>query len=80
MKYLRYKQVCRLNFSGIEDELIDVDSGYYNTKLKRVNNHEINTKLLRFRIDNLRDVKLSQNAKLILESVFLPSVFDAYRY
>jgi len=77
MKYLRYKQVCRLNFSGIDDELIDVNTGYYNTKLKRVNNQEINTKLLRFRIDNLRDIKLSQNAKLILESVFLPSVFDA---
>ena len=76
MKFFRYKQVCRLNFSGIDDELIDVDSGYYNTKLKRINNHEINTKLLRFRIDNLRDVKLSQNAKLILESVFLPSIFD----
>jgi hypothetical protein len=77
MKYLRYKQVCRLNFSGIDDELIDVNTGYYNTKLKRINNQEINTKLLRFRIDNLRDIKLSQNAKLILESVFLPSVFDA---
>jgi len=76
MKFFRYKQVCRLNFSGIDDELIDVDSGYYNTKLKRINNHEINTKLLRFRIDNLRDVKLSQNAKIILESVYLPSVFD----
>jgi hypothetical protein len=68
--------VCRLNFNGVDDELIDVDSGYYNTKLKRINNHEINTKLLRFRIDNLCDVKLSQNAKIILESVYLPSVLD----
>ena len=76
MKFFRYKQVCRLNFSGIDDELIDVDSGYYNTKLKRINNHEINTKLLRFRMDNLCDVKLSQNAKIILESVYLPSVLD----
>jgi len=77
MKFFRYKQVCRLNFSGIDDELIDVDSGYYNTKLKRINNHEINTKLLRFRIDNLRDVKLSQNAKIILESLYLPTIHDA---
>ena len=40
------------------------------------NNTEINTKLLRFRIDNLRDIKLSQNAKLILESIYLPTIID----
>ena len=66
MKFFRYKQVCRLNFSGIDDELNQTPSSYYITKSKLYPNDEVNTKLLRFRINNLSDVKLSQNAKLIL--------------
>jgi hypothetical protein len=76
MKFFRYKQVCRLNFFGIDDECNDIASSYYNTKFKLFNNTEINTKLLRFRIENLRDIKLSQNAKLILESVYIPCVIN----
>ena len=76
MKFFRYKQVARINFNGFDDELNNVDTSYYNTKFKLINNTEINTKLLRFRINNLRDIKLSQNARLILESVFLTSVED----
>ena len=34
MKFFRYKEVSRLNFVGIDDELNNVDSGYYNTKFK----------------------------------------------
>ena len=77
MKFFRYKQVARLNFVGFDDELNNVDSSYYNTKFKLLNNNEINTKLLRFRIDNLSGIKLSQNAKLILESVFISTVEDS---
>ena len=76
MKFFRYKQVARLTFLGIDDELKDDATSYYNTKFKLFNNNEINTKLLRFRINNLRDIKLSQNAKLILESVYLPAIID----
>ncbi len=76
MKFLKYKQVARLNFVGIDDELNNVDSSYYNTKFKLLNNTEINTKLMRFRINSLRDLKLSQNARLILESLFISSVED----
>ncbi len=47
------------------------------SKFKLFNNTEVNTKLLRFRINNLRDLKLSQNAKIILESLYLPSINDA---
>ncbi len=54
----------------------NVASSYYNSKFKLFNNTEINTKLLRFRINNLRDIKLSQNAIFILESVYLPSIID----
>ena len=39
MKFFRYKQVARLIFSGIDDELNDVDSSYYNTKQKLFDNN-----------------------------------------
>jgi len=61
---------------GVDDELNNVASSYYNTKFKLFDNDEINTKLLRFRIHNLSDVKLSQNAKLIFESLYLPTIND----
>ena len=61
---------------GIDDELKDDASSYYKTKFKLFNNNEVNTKLLRFRIENLRDIKLSQNAKIILESLYISSVED----
>jgi hypothetical protein len=34
MKFFRYKQVARLNFSGIDDELNNEPTSYYNTKFK----------------------------------------------
>ena len=76
MKFFRYKQACRLTFNGLDDELNNDASSYYITKYKLLNNTEINTKLLRFRIENLRDVKLSQNAKLISESFSIPAILD----
>ena len=76
MKFFRYKQVGRINFNGVDDELNNEPSSYYNTKFKLFNNNEINTKLLRFRINNLRDMKLSQNAKIILESCYIPAIID----
>ncbi len=72
MKIFKYKQVARLTFLGADDELNNVASSYY----RLFDKTQINTKLLRFRINNLRDVKLSQNAKLILESVYLPTIID----
>ncbi len=63
MKFLRYKQAARLTFMVIDDEYNNVASSYYNTKLKLFNITEINTKLLRFRINNLHNIKLSQNTK-----------------
>ena len=41
MKFFRYKQVCRIHFSGIDDELNAVASIYYNTN----SNYSIITKL-----------------------------------
>ncbi len=76
MKFLKYKQIARLNFIGCDDELNDEASSYYNTKFKLFNNIEINTKLLRFRLNNLRDLKLSQNARIVLESCYIPTILE----
>jgi hypothetical protein len=76
MKFFKYKQIARVNFMGYDDELNDVASSYYNTKFKLFNNIEINTKLLRFRINNLRDLKLSQNARIVLESCYIPTILE----
>ena len=77
MKFFRYKQIARLNFTGIDDELNDVQSSYYTTAPKLFPGiTEINTKLFRFRINNLRDLKLSQNARIILESCYIPAIVD----
>ncbi len=54
MKFFRYKQVARLTFLGIDDELKDYATSHYNTKFKLFNNNEINTKLLRFRINKFK--------------------------
>ncbi len=76
MNFFKYKQIARVNFMGYDDELNDVASSYYNTKFILFNNIEINTKLLRFRIYNLRDLKLSQNVRIVLESCYIPTILE----
>ena len=78
MKFFRYKQVARLNFSGIDDELNDVDSSYYNTKQKLFDNDEINTKLLRFRINNLRDLQSRQQRVVSTNTTTLAGAINTY--
>jgi len=75
MRFFRYKKVCKLHFFGYDDELNNDEKAYYNTPFKIIQENEINTKLLRFRIENLHNIKLSQHAKLSLESIFVPTIF-----
>ena len=53
MRFLRYKQVCRLHFLGADDELKNVGSSFYKSQENSiVYNDQVNTKLLRFRLDS----------------------------
>ena len=62
---IKYKQVCRLHLHGADDLLKSSVSSQYSC----TNNNIINSKLMRFTLNNsLNDVKLSQNAKCILEA------------
>ena len=77
MRFLRYKQVCRLNFLGCDDELKNVGSSFYQSKENSINyNDQVNTKLLRFRLDSkMKNIKL-KNPKLVLESVTFKDLYQ----
>jgi len=71
MKFYRYKQLQRMTFFGYDD-LIRA-SGFSKTSpqsiLAVVDN---DTKLLRFNINRLSHIQLSQNAKIVIEQIYLP--------
>jgi hypothetical protein len=77
MKFFRYKQVVKLNFFGSDDLNGDNAASYYTTPVKGgYYNNEINTKRYKFNLDSLlQNVQLSNNAKLTLESVYLPDIY-----
>ena len=68
---IKYKQVCRLSFHGFNDLLRNSTSSQYSC-----NNSAItNSKIMRFSLNNsLNDVKLSQNARCILEACQIPNI------
>ena len=68
---IKYKQVCRLVLNGTDDVLKNSTSSQYSC-----NNSAItNSKIMRFTLNNsLNDVKLSQNAKCILEACHIPNI------
>ena len=68
---VKYKQVCRLLLHGEDDLLKSSTTSLYNCN----NDGFINSKLMRFTLNNsLNNVKLSQNAKCILERCCIPNV------
>ena len=68
---IKYKQVCRLVLHGFNDLLKNSTSSQYSC-----NNSAItNSKIMRFSLNNsLNDVKLSQNARCILEACQIPNI------
>lgn len=69
-RYTKYKQVCRLSLCGVDD-LLKTDASLYSCN----NNGIINSKRMRFSLNNsLNDVKLSQNAKCILNTCYIPNI------
>ena len=76
MKFFKYKQIARLNFFGNDDLNLNNAASYYATHVKgHYYANEVNTKRYKFNLDSvLQNVQLSNNAKLSLESVFVPDV------
>ena len=68
---IKYKTVCRLVLNGGDDLNKNLDSSQYSYN----NNNIINSKRMRFTLNNsLNDVKLSQNAKCVLEACHIPNI------
>ena len=68
---IKYKQVCRLILNGTNDLLKSSTSSQYSC----TNSTITNSKIMRFTLNNsLNDVKLSQNAKCMLESCHIPNI------
>jgi hypothetical protein len=68
---IKYKTVCRLVLNGGDDLNKDIDSSQYSYN----NNGVTNSKRMRFTFNNsLNDVKLSQNAKCVLEPCHIPNI------
>ena len=77
MKFYRYKQVQRLTFFGYDDILKTDQSSFSKTSPMSVNvNYD--TKRLRFDVNKIASIQLSQNARIVLESICLPVVFDQF--
>jgi len=68
---IKYKQVCRLVLNGGDDLNRNVNSSQYSYN----NTNIINSKRMRFTLNNsLNDVKLSQNARCVLEACHIPNI------
>ena len=68
---VKYKQVCRLVLCGTNDLLKSSSSSQYSC----TNSAITNSKIMRFTLNNsLNDVKLSQNAKCMLEACHIPNI------
>ena len=68
---IKYKQVCRLILNGTNDLLKSSTSSQYSC----TNSSITNSKIMRFTLNNsLNDVKLSQNAKCMLETCHIPNI------
>jgi hypothetical protein len=78
VKFFRYKQIARITLFGNDDLLLNDPNSIYKTHLRGgFYTDEVNTKLMRFKVDgNLQNLQLSNNCKLVVESVFLPNLND----
>jgi hypothetical protein len=74
MKFYKYKQLQRCTFFGYDDlNLTDVRS-VLKTSAQSAGTINEDTKIFRFNINRLFQKQLSQNAKIVIESIYLPTV------
>jgi len=77
MKFYKYKQVQRLTFFGYDDILKTDTASFSKTSATSVN-VPYDTKRLRFDVNKIASIQLSQNARIVLESIYLPALFDEF--
>jgi hypothetical protein len=78
MKFYRYKQVQRLTFFGFDDVYKEDESSLYKKSPQSIAGAVDNdTKVIRFNINRLHHTQLSQNAKIVIESLSVPDLGGA---
>ena len=70
MKFYKYKQVQRITLFGHDDLLKNDASSFKKTSKLTTSGND--TKVLRFNINKIANLQLSQNCRLVLESLYLP--------
>ena len=82
MKFYKYKQVQRMTFFG-SDDLNEASAASTSTKspqtvaLDGMTGLLIkDTKTLRFNVNKISNIQLSQNAKIVIESIHIPGAVN----
>ena len=73
MKFYKYKQLQRCTFSGHDDLNLLDDKSAFKTSLQSEATIFEDTKIFKFNINKLFQTQLSQNAKIVIESIYLPT-------
>jgi len=85
MKFIKYKQVARITFYGFDDLYRDnnssvftepLNSVYYTQNINAGVQVGNNAKRMRFQIQGLDNVKLSEHARFCIESINVPILYD----
>ena len=86
MKFIKYKQVARITLYGFDDLLKGNNGSVFTEPINSVvyaanvdaNGDQIgnNAKRMRFKLNGLDNIKLSQNARLCIESIYVPILYD----
>ena len=85
MKFIKYKQVARITLYGFDDLYREnnssvftepMNSHYFRTNLNAGVQVGNNAKRMRFKIQGLDNVKLSDNARFCMESINVPILYD----
>ena len=74
MKFYKYKQLQRCTFFGHDDLNLTDDRSVFKTSAQSGAGIIDDTKIFRFNINRLFQKQLSQNAKIVIESIYLPTV------
>jgi hypothetical protein len=76
MRYIKYKNFVKISVFGDDDTWISNTNSVYKTE-STLNN----SKRMRFNFNGcLNDIQLSNNARLVLESLFIPTITNLSNY
>ena len=74
MKFYKYKQLQRCTFFGHDDLNLTDDRSVFKSSAQSEATIVEDTKVFRFNINRLFQKQLSQNAKIVIESIYIPTL------